>query len=111
MNDGFFRHLDSEEIKSFRQWAKDNWTPDKAPDPCWHPVVREEWARLTEAFECREQCTTDHELIGECEECGSLGSQTCAPDCCTQRVKDDVGVGDHDTLDSSRLAYDEDNGA
>lgn len=43
---GLFRQLDSAEAERFRQWARDHYTPRTAPSGSWHPVVREEWARL-----------------------------------------------------------------
>lgn len=42
----FFRKLDAAEEESFRQWARDNWAPGKDCSPVYHPVVREEWAKL-----------------------------------------------------------------
>jgi len=46
----FFRDLDLEEESKFRQWARDNWEPNKEPNPCWHPVVRDEWQKVTEDY-------------------------------------------------------------
>lgn len=42
MMTGFFRDLSPEEEVSFRQWARDNWTPGVEVSPLWHPVVRDE---------------------------------------------------------------------
>ena len=45
--DKFFRELDEKEQEEFRQWARDNHDPNKEPDKYWHPVVIEEWNKLT----------------------------------------------------------------
>ncbi len=37
--DDFFRVLDEEEGKQFRQWARDNWS-------IWHPTVRDEIKKI-----------------------------------------------------------------
>jgi hypothetical protein len=44
--DGFFRTLTPDEETSFRAWARANHVLGRPADPCWHPIVREEWARL-----------------------------------------------------------------
>jgi hypothetical protein len=46
MDNTWFRILDEEEEEFFRAWARENWE-DIAPDPCWHPVVRDEWEAIT----------------------------------------------------------------
>ena len=46
--DEFFRVLDPTEEAQFRQWARDNFDPTQAADPCWHPIVRKEWGKLKE---------------------------------------------------------------
>jgi hypothetical protein len=43
-----FNTLDKEQEDSFRQWAHDNFEEGKNPDPCWHPVVRDEWRKVAE---------------------------------------------------------------
>lgn len=47
-NDWMFRQLDSEEEERFRQWARDEFArrPGQGINPCWHPVVRNEWENL-----------------------------------------------------------------
>ena len=45
--DSFFRYLNPDEEEQFRQWARDNWE-DKEPDGCWHPIVRDEWVKITQ---------------------------------------------------------------
>ncbi len=43
-----FKDLDADEVKEFRQWARDNYVPGsgmKIKDGAWHPVV---------CHECRE---------------------------------------------------------
>lgn len=44
-----FRDLPEPEEEDFRQWARENFTPGKPASPLWHPVIREEWARLEAA--------------------------------------------------------------
>ena len=41
-----YRTLDTEEVKEFEQFAKDNYVPGTAINPIWHPVVREECKRM-----------------------------------------------------------------
>ena len=46
---GFFKTLDAEDEKDYRQWARDNY---KVGDPvavCWHPAVRDECAKMNAA--------------------------------------------------------------
>ena len=43
-----FRTLSPEEEEEFRQWARDNFDSGKEANPLWHPVVRDEWAKLLE---------------------------------------------------------------
>lgn len=45
----FYRKLGPEEEEKFRQWARDNWAFGKECPSFWHPVVREEWAKLDNA--------------------------------------------------------------
>ncbi len=45
----FWRKLSDSEEESFRQWARDNWEASKRPSEAWHPVTREEWAKLDAA--------------------------------------------------------------
>ena len=62
MPDYFFRDLDKTEEESFRQWARDNWKRGQEPDDVWHPVVRDEWNKLTlidGAAEATEHFTED----------------------------------------------------
>jgi len=44
--DWMFRTLESDEEATFRKWAREHWEP-KEPETCWHPVVRDEWNRIT----------------------------------------------------------------
>ena len=43
-----WKRLNRTEADEFRQWARDNFQPDTRPNATWHPVVREEWAKLQE---------------------------------------------------------------
>jgi len=42
-----WRTLSPEEEKEFRQWAHDNFDPDGEANCMWHPVVRDEWEKLS----------------------------------------------------------------
>ncbi len=42
----FFKKLDSEEEKSFRQWARDNYKVGEAISGIWHPVVQDECVKI-----------------------------------------------------------------
>ena len=46
----FFRVLSDDEANEFREWVRANWEPGKECSPAYHPVVREEWARLDLAY-------------------------------------------------------------
>ena len=46
MKDSFFRQLTLEEEKPFRQWARDNWKFGDKVQEVWHPVVRDEIAKM-----------------------------------------------------------------
>jgi len=37
-----FRELNEEEVKDFRQWARDNYVPYSEINSVWHPIVRDE---------------------------------------------------------------------
>lgn len=46
-----FRDLSPEEEEEFRQWARDNFSPEKEISECWHPVVVDEWKKLLQKEE------------------------------------------------------------
>jgi hypothetical protein len=46
MQDSFFKTLTPEQEIEFRQWARDNYDPIILPDPVWHPVIRDEMAKI-----------------------------------------------------------------
>jgi len=50
--DCFFRTLTLKEEQAFRDWAIANHVAGKPAEEYWHPIVREEWARL-EALETK----------------------------------------------------------
>ena len=50
-----YRNLSSEEETTFRQWARDNWKPNKEAELYWHPVVRDEWNKITEEEQAHEK--------------------------------------------------------
>lgn len=41
-----FRQLSPGEEIQFRRWARENFDPAVEPSPLWHPVVRDEWAKI-----------------------------------------------------------------
>jgi hypothetical protein len=47
--DAFFKDLDPAEVESFKQWARDNHSKGDAINGCWHPIIRDECARLDSA--------------------------------------------------------------
>lgn len=42
----FFKQLDSEEEKSFRQWARDNYKVGEPISGVWHPAVQDECVKI-----------------------------------------------------------------
>lgn len=44
--DWMFRTLDPQEEATFRKWARDNHQPGDEIDSLWHPVVRDECAKI-----------------------------------------------------------------
>ncbi len=46
LNEWMFRTLSKEEEVRYRKWARDNFQPGKEPNPCWHPIVRDEWKKI-----------------------------------------------------------------
>lgn len=47
MDNNFFRTLNADEEQTFRQWARDNWKPGDEINALWHPVVRDEIAKIS----------------------------------------------------------------
>jgi hypothetical protein len=43
-----FRKLDPEEVKEFRQWARDNYKPFTPIQGYWHPEVQDECRKINE---------------------------------------------------------------
>ena len=43
-----FKQLNASEELSFRNWARENFSLTQEVNPMWHPVVRDEWAKLRE---------------------------------------------------------------
>jgi len=41
-----FRELSDQETGEFQQWARENWKPEDAVNPVWHPSVRNECAKM-----------------------------------------------------------------
>jgi|TARA_R110000824_G_scaffold120382_5_gene275698 tRNA U55 pseudouridine synthase TruB len=41
-----YRELSEKEVETFRQWANDNYEAGEGVNPVWHPVVREECAKI-----------------------------------------------------------------
>jgi hypothetical protein len=46
-----FIALSPEREKVFRQYAHDHFDPNTEPSGLWHPVVRDEWAKLQQKWE------------------------------------------------------------
>ena len=44
--DSNFKKLSPEEAKKFKGWARENFKVNTKPDPRWHPVARDEWAKM-----------------------------------------------------------------
>jgi len=60
VEDWMFRQLDAKEEESFRKWARKNWEYGKDPDMAWHPVVRNEWAKITREFNRMKEAANEH---------------------------------------------------
>jgi GH15 family glucan-1,4-alpha-glucosidase len=41
-----YRNLTHEEEKDFRRWARENWEIGSKVIPIWHPIVRQECAKM-----------------------------------------------------------------
>ena len=50
---GIFRSLEPAEESGFRAWAHANWQPGQFINPLWHPVVRDECARMEAEAQAR----------------------------------------------------------
>jgi hypothetical protein len=46
MDAGFFRHLSESQVKEFKQWTRDNYTPGDEISDLWHPVIKEECRKI-----------------------------------------------------------------
>jgi hypothetical protein len=44
--DAFFKDLSPKEVEQYKHWARANHSPGNAINGCWHPVIREECARI-----------------------------------------------------------------
>lgn len=44
-----FKQLSEQEVISFRQWAHENFKIDQEPNELWHPIIRDEWAKIKTA--------------------------------------------------------------
>jgi len=60
MPDCMFRQLDAAEEEDFRKWAREHWEYGKACDDAWHPVVRDEWAKITYEFNKKKEAANEH---------------------------------------------------
>ena len=43
-----FRELDETDTESFKQWARDNYSPGEEISGVWHPVVQKECVKINE---------------------------------------------------------------
>lgn len=48
--DSFFRTLESDEESLFRQWARDNHKRGDEVSESWHPIVRDECAKIDQSW-------------------------------------------------------------
>lgn len=77
MDDKFFKELGEKETELFKQWAVDTFVPGMQVNPCWHPVVRAEMARLQAEFEQHQEAVEtplgeqldgfDYDEFGDCD--------------------------------------------
>ncbi len=74
MPDYMFRQLDAAEEDVFRKWAREHWEYGKACDDAWHPVVRDEWAKITLGWENRACAPEDPCLDEQCPHCKDFPS-------------------------------------
>jgi hypothetical protein len=44
-----FRELSESEKETFRQWARDNYTPGDPINGVWHPIVQDECVKMNES--------------------------------------------------------------
>lgn len=60
-----FRVLDGAEEQEFRDWARSFHKPGQVVNPLWHPVVRDECARIDGewAERCAEELFQMHEEV------------------------------------------------
>ncbi len=63
-----WKDLRPEEVREFVEWALDNWTPNTQINKLWHPVVRNTWGKLDEAFSvAKKQILADFKDLAEAE--------------------------------------------
>jgi hypothetical protein len=63
-----WRDLPPEEVKEFVQWVLDNWKPNTHINNVWHPVVRNTWGKLDEAFAtAKRQILADYKDLSEAD--------------------------------------------
>lgn len=63
-----WKDLTPEEVREFVEWALDNWKPNAHINQVWHPVVRNTWGKLDEAFAiAKKQILTDYKDLLETE--------------------------------------------
>lgn len=73
-----FRVLTPEQDQEFRTWAREHYTPGQDCSPSWHPIIREEWARIAaETTESPVSDATDTAPLDgpECPNCGSTETE------------------------------------
>jgi hypothetical protein len=46
-----FRELSADEEKTFRQWARDNYTQFDPIEGIWHPVIQDECTKINDEAE------------------------------------------------------------
>ncbi len=58
-----WKDLTPEEVREFVKWALDNWKPNTQINKVWHPVVRNTWGKLDEAF-----ATAKRQILADCKD-------------------------------------------
>ncbi len=58
-----WKDLTPEEVREFVEWALDNWKPNTQINKVWHPVVRNTWEKLDEAF-----ATAKKQILADCKD-------------------------------------------
>lgn len=47
---GYFIATTTDEEKDYRQWAREEYVPEKMIDPTWHPIIVDECVKIIKEF-------------------------------------------------------------